>query len=150
LAVQLPTFSVTGYDCGARLWHDGEVRAGRPVIRALRAAAFTAACALASALLHMLVGGAAIRPGPARRVRRAAILLFLTAPAALAHDRLKASSPAANAKVKSMDAIDLEFTTRMAGVNRVQLRAIPPGRTPAGSRCGPFRCGCSASLKMAM
>ncbi|MGW3352804.1 hypothetical protein ACWDA3_56750 [Nonomuraea rubra] len=35
---------------------------GRPVVRALRAAAFTAVCILASAALHLLVGGGAIRP----------------------------------------------------------------------------------------
>ncbi|GAA3685686.1 hypothetical protein GCM10022224_058100 [Nonomuraea antimicrobica] len=35
---------------------------GRPVIRALRAAAFAAICILASAALHLLVGGGAIRP----------------------------------------------------------------------------------------
>ncbi|MFC4116627.1 hypothetical protein [Nonomuraea zeae] len=45
------------------LWHDGGMLAGRPVIRALRAGAFTAVCLLASAGLHLLVGGAAVRPG---------------------------------------------------------------------------------------
>ncbi|MEU6716741.1 hypothetical protein ABZ897_35190 [Nonomuraea sp. NPDC046802] len=49
--------------CAGPLWHDGGVRAGGPVIRALRAAAFTAACVLASAVLHVLVGGSPIRPG---------------------------------------------------------------------------------------
>ncbi|MEU6726654.1 hypothetical protein ABZ917_23385 [Nonomuraea wenchangensis] len=34
---------------------------GRPVVRALRAAAFTAVCILASAALHLLVGGTPIR-----------------------------------------------------------------------------------------
>ncbi|MEU0564587.1 hypothetical protein ABZ297_04175 [Nonomuraea sp. NPDC005983] len=36
---------------------------GRPAVRALRAAAFTAICVLASATLHVLVGGAAIGTG---------------------------------------------------------------------------------------
>ncbi|SDL81074.1 hypothetical protein [Nonomuraea jiangxiensis] len=36
---------------------------GRPVVRALRAAVFTAVCLLASAALHLFVGGAAIGPG---------------------------------------------------------------------------------------
>ncbi|MGW4792416.1 hypothetical protein ACWEPC_08400 [Nonomuraea sp. NPDC004297] len=35
---------------------------GRPAVRALRATAFTAICILASAVLHLLVGGTAIRP----------------------------------------------------------------------------------------
>ncbi|MFG1697127.1 hypothetical protein [Nonomuraea sp. NPDC049309] len=35
---------------------------GRPAVRALRAAAFTAICTLASAALHVLVGGTAIPP----------------------------------------------------------------------------------------
>ncbi|MEV4222229.1 hypothetical protein [Nonomuraea sp. NPDC049725] len=39
------------------------VQIGRPAVRALRAAAFTAICVLASAALHMLVGGTSIRPG---------------------------------------------------------------------------------------
>lgn len=38
------------------------MQVGRPVVRALRAAAFAAACILASALLHMLVGGGTIEP----------------------------------------------------------------------------------------
>ncbi|MER6005394.1 hypothetical protein ABT120_43085 [Nonomuraea angiospora] len=36
---------------------------GHPVIRALRAAVFTAVCVLASAALHVLVGGGGMRPG---------------------------------------------------------------------------------------
>ncbi|MFI7415771.1 MFS transporter [Nonomuraea sp. NPDC049684] len=40
------------------------MQVGRPVVRALRAAVFTAVCVLASAALHMLVGGTAIAPGP--------------------------------------------------------------------------------------
>ncbi|WP_185845302.1 hypothetical protein [Nonomuraea sp. WAC 01424] len=46
------------------LWHDGRVQVARPVVRALRAAVFTAVCVLVSAALHMLVGGTAIAPGP--------------------------------------------------------------------------------------
>ncbi|WP_433511552.1 hypothetical protein ACQP2T_48320 [Nonomuraea sp. CA-143628] len=37
---------------------------GRPMVRALRAAVFTAVCVLASATLHVLVGGTAIALGP--------------------------------------------------------------------------------------
>ncbi|MFI7700531.1 copper resistance protein CopC [Nonomuraea sp. NPDC049480] len=43
----------------------------------------------------------------------AALLVMLTAPAALAHDRLKASSPADNAKLERVETIELEFTSRM-------------------------------------
>lgn len=43
----------------------------------------------------------------------AALVLLLTAPAALAHDRLKASSPANNAKVDRVETIELEFTSLM-------------------------------------
>ncbi|MFC4116628.1 copper resistance CopC family protein [Nonomuraea zeae] len=42
-----------------------------------------------------------------------ALLLLHTAPAALAHDRLKASSPADHAKVKHVATIELEFTADM-------------------------------------
>ncbi|MFI7124826.1 hypothetical protein ACIBQ1_03985 [Nonomuraea sp. NPDC050153] len=45
------------------LWQHGDVHVGHPAIRALRAAVFTAACVLASAALHVLVGGGAMRPG---------------------------------------------------------------------------------------
>ncbi|WP_157244488.1 copper resistance CopC family protein [Nonomuraea typhae] len=41
------------------------------------------------------------------------LLLFLSAPAALAHDGLKASSPSKNAKVKALEEIELEFTARI-------------------------------------
>ncbi|MFI9591809.1 hypothetical protein [Nonomuraea sp. NPDC052265] len=51
-------------DAPARLWHDGRMQVARPVVRALRAAVFTAVCVLASAALHTLVGGTAIAPGP--------------------------------------------------------------------------------------
>ncbi|MEU1721573.1 MFS transporter [Nonomuraea sp. NPDC005692] len=40
------------------------MQVARPVVRALRAAVFTAVCVLASAALHTLVGGTAIAPGP--------------------------------------------------------------------------------------
>ncbi|MFB9199560.1 hypothetical protein ACFFV7_00030 [Nonomuraea spiralis] len=40
------------------------MQVARPVVRALRAAVFTAVCVLVSAALHMLVGGTAIAPGP--------------------------------------------------------------------------------------
>ncbi|MET7328158.1 copper resistance CopC family protein [Nonomuraea sp. NPDC005650] len=43
----------------------------------------------------------------------AVLVLLLTAPAALAHDRLKASNPADRAKVKSLETIELEFTSHM-------------------------------------
>ncbi|MEV0387179.1 copper resistance protein CopC [Nonomuraea sp. NPDC050643] len=43
----------------------------------------------------------------------AALLLVASAPAALAHDRLKSSSPADKAKVKQVETIELEFTARM-------------------------------------
>ncbi|MFI7124827.1 copper resistance protein CopC [Nonomuraea sp. NPDC050153] len=43
----------------------------------------------------------------------AVLVLLLTSPAALAHDRLKASNPADRAKVKSLEAIELEFTSHM-------------------------------------
>ncbi|WP_433511551.1 copper resistance CopC family protein [Nonomuraea sp. CA-143628] len=43
----------------------------------------------------------------------AVLLLFLTAPPALAHDRLKDSSPADGAKVAQVETIELEFTSRM-------------------------------------
>ncbi|MEU6716740.1 copper resistance protein CopC [Nonomuraea sp. NPDC046802] len=56
----------------------------------------------------------------ARSVRRvlaatagAALVLLLTSPGALAHDRLKSSSPADNAKVKRVETIELEFTSNM-------------------------------------
>ncbi|WP_371786591.1 copper resistance CopC family protein [Streptosporangium subroseum] len=42
-----------------------------------------------------------------------AVFLMLTAPAALAHDRLKSSSPAKGAKVASIERIKLEFTSRV-------------------------------------
>ncbi|MFI9840964.1 hypothetical protein ACIHFD_28305 [Nonomuraea sp. NPDC051941] len=45
------------------LWQHGGVHVGHPVIRALRAAVFTAVCVLASAALHVLVGGGGMRPG---------------------------------------------------------------------------------------
>lgn len=51
-------------DDPAGLWHDGRMQVARPVVRALRAAVFTAVCVLASAALHTLVGGTAIAPGP--------------------------------------------------------------------------------------
>jgi hypothetical protein len=43
----------------------------------------------------------------------AALVVLLTAPDALAHDRLKSSSPANNAKVAQLKTIELEFTSRM-------------------------------------
>ncbi|MGW0484053.1 copper resistance CopC family protein [Nonomuraea sp. NPDC003214] len=43
----------------------------------------------------------------------AALVLSLTAPAALAHDRLKSSSPADKAKIERLEMIELEFTSRM-------------------------------------
>ncbi|MFI7223128.1 hypothetical protein ACIBO5_07880 [Nonomuraea angiospora] len=45
------------------LWQHGGVHVGHPAIRALRAAVFAAACVLASAALHVLVGGGGMRPG---------------------------------------------------------------------------------------
>ncbi|WP_143044139.1 copper resistance CopC family protein [Nonomuraea jiangxiensis] len=42
-----------------------------------------------------------------------ALVLLLTAPAALAHDRLKSSSPADKAKIERLETIELEFTARM-------------------------------------
>ncbi|MET7328157.1 hypothetical protein [Nonomuraea sp. NPDC005650] len=45
------------------LWQHGGVHVGHPAIRALRAAVFTAVCVLASAALHVLVGGGEMRPG---------------------------------------------------------------------------------------
>ncbi|GGS62162.1 copper resistance protein CopC [Nonomuraea spiralis] len=57
---------------------------------------------------------------PFRAIRRAGVavggavlLLLATAPAALAHDRLKDSSPADGAKVAQVESIELEFTSRM-------------------------------------
>ncbi|GHH66081.1 hypothetical protein GCM10017673_11230 [Streptosporangium violaceochromogenes] len=41
------------------------------------------------------------------------LLIMVTAPAALAHDRLRSSSPAQNAKVSSVERIVLEFTARV-------------------------------------
>ncbi|MEU0519750.1 copper resistance protein CopC [Streptosporangium sp. NPDC006007] len=41
------------------------------------------------------------------------LFLMLTAPAALAHDRLKSSSPAMDAKVSSIERIELEFTAQV-------------------------------------
>ncbi|MGW4424836.1 copper resistance CopC family protein [Streptosporangium sp. NPDC004631] len=41
------------------------------------------------------------------------LFLMLTAPAALAHDRLKSSSPATDAKVSSIERIELEFTAHV-------------------------------------
>ena len=41
------------------------------------------------------------------------LFLILTAPAALAHDRLKSSSPAMDAKVSSIEQIELEFTAQV-------------------------------------
>lgn len=46
-------------------------------------------------------------------VAGAGLVLLLTAPAALAHDRLKSSSPADKAKVERVETIELEFTARM-------------------------------------
>jgi hypothetical protein len=43
----------------------------------------------------------------------AVLVLLLTSPAALAHDRLKASNPADRAKLKSLETIELEFTSHM-------------------------------------
>ncbi|MEU6796578.1 copper resistance CopC family protein, partial [Nonomuraea wenchangensis] len=43
----------------------------------------------------------------------AGMVLLLTAPAALAHDRLKSSSPADKAKVERVETIELEFTAPM-------------------------------------
>ncbi|MER6950317.1 copper resistance protein CopC [Nonomuraea sp. NPDC000554] len=43
----------------------------------------------------------------------AALVVLMTAPAALAHDRLKDSSPANNAKLAHLETIELEFTSRM-------------------------------------
>ncbi|MER6582284.1 copper resistance protein CopC [Nonomuraea sp. NPDC001023] len=40
-------------------------------------------------------------------------MLLAAAPAALAHDRLKSSSPADGAKVARVESIELEFTSRM-------------------------------------
>ncbi|GAA0943803.1 copper resistance CopC family protein [Nonomuraea longicatena] len=42
-----------------------------------------------------------------------ALLLLLSAPAALAHDALKSSSPAKDAKVSSLETIELEFTSKV-------------------------------------
>lgn len=42
-----------------------------------------------------------------------AALITFTAPAALAHDALKSSSPAKNAKVSAVETIELEFTARI-------------------------------------
>ncbi|NRQ32354.1 hypothetical protein HII36_10960 [Nonomuraea sp. NN258] len=58
------------------LWQDGGVQVGRPVVRAVRAAAFTAVCVLASAALHVLVGGAAIS---LRALASAAVVTWLGA-----------------------------------------------------------------------
>jgi copper resistance protein C len=41
------------------------------------------------------------------------LLLLLSAPAALAHDALKSSSPAKDAKVSSLETIKLEFTSKV-------------------------------------
>ncbi|MGW2162155.1 copper resistance CopC family protein [Nonomuraea sp. NPDC001699] len=54
---------------------------------------------------------AACRAGVA--VGGAVLLLLAAAPAALAHDRLKSSSPADGAKVAQVESIELEFTSRM-------------------------------------
>lgn len=44
-------------------WHHVRVDVGRPVLRALRATVFAAACVPLSSVLHVLAGGGAIRPG---------------------------------------------------------------------------------------
>ncbi|NRQ32355.1 hypothetical protein HII36_10965 [Nonomuraea sp. NN258] len=49
----------------------------------------------------------------AASVAGAVLLLTLGAPAALAHDRLKSSSPADNAKLDRVETIELEFSSRM-------------------------------------
>ncbi|MFF0863659.1 copper resistance protein CopC [Nonomuraea sp. NPDC003560] len=54
---------------------------------------------------------AAVRAGVA--VGGAVLLLLAAAPAALAHDRLKSSSPADGAKLAQVESIELEFTSRM-------------------------------------
>lgn len=54
---------------------------------------------------------AAVRAGVA--VGGAVLLLLAAAPAALAHDRLKSSSPADGAKLSQVESIELEFTSRM-------------------------------------
>ncbi|MBE1593407.1 copper resistance protein CopC [Nonomuraea angiospora] len=43
----------------------------------------------------------------------AVLVLLLTSPAALAHDRLKASNPTDRAELKSLETIELEFTSHM-------------------------------------
>ncbi|MGW4408285.1 copper resistance CopC family protein [Nonomuraea sp. NPDC004702] len=53
----------------------------------------------------------AVRAGVA--VGGAVLLLLAAAPAALAHDRLKSSSPADGAKLAQVESIELEFTSRM-------------------------------------
>lgn len=56
-------------------------------------------------------------PRPIRRTALTALccglMIMVTAPAALAHDRLKSSSPAQGAKVSSVERIVLEFTARV-------------------------------------
>ncbi|MEV3980896.1 copper resistance protein CopC [Nonomuraea sp. NPDC049758] len=54
---------------------------------------------------------AAVRAGVA--VGGAVLLLLAAAPAALAHDRLKSSSPADGARLAQVESIELEFTSRM-------------------------------------
>ncbi|GAA3685691.1 copper resistance protein CopC [Nonomuraea antimicrobica] len=61
----------------------------------------------------------------------AAMVLLLTAPAALAHDRLKSSSPADNAKVESVETIELEFTARMT-MPTIVLEGPDGERVPLG------------------
>lgn len=65
-------------------------------------------------------------------VSGACLLLSLTAPAALAHDRLKSSSPADKARVERVETIELEFTARMTMPTIVlegpDGRSVPVGK----------------------
>lgn len=46
----------------APAWHHVRVHLGRPPLRALRATAFAVACVLVSSAVHVLAGGATVRP----------------------------------------------------------------------------------------
>lgn len=78
-----------------------------------------------------------IRSACAASVACAALITF-TAPAAFAHDTLKSSSPAKNAKVSAVEKIELEFT---AGIKLPTIilrddegKSVPVGKARADER----------------
>ncbi|MEV8637508.1 copper resistance CopC family protein [Streptosporangium sp. NPDC051023] len=79
------------------------------------------------------------------------ILLLLTAPAALAHDRLKSSSPAQGAVVSSIERIELEFSAHVQfptvvlrkadGTQAAIGKPVAEGPTVTAEVAGPLPAG---------